>query len=197
MITKNFDVMQRTMIFGRVWPTGISNRNNITETHYLQDDNTVARHTAGSFESYAFPTGYASRFTQSFVIQMALGEQTSYDEVIAAENYYDYKLTHQINALTASITNSPSELTMLTENGINYLRINHLFTNTTGSTKIIREIGIIAGAICDDGTSPSSPGYFLIYRKVLPQYQTLEANGTLTVDLKIPLTELAPNKPSA
>lgn len=205
MITKNFDAMMKTWVFGRIWPTGISNVNNLTETHYQEDNNTVTKYSYitanvnnGRLQSYAMPTGYQTgNGTKSSLYYLVLGEKTSNDEVLPAENYYDYTLTHlpSHTSLYSTLPNT-NDVSFITENGVSYLKVNHMFTNTSGSTKIIGEIGLFIQAYIDMYNS-STPGTLLIYRKVLPQQQTVAANGTLTVDLKIPLTSLTPNKPSA
>lgn len=193
MITKNFDAMMRTITFGRIWPEGISNTSNLTETHYLQDNNTVVKAyypPTYNIQPYAQPTNAVNFGTMKYI---QLGEQTSADEVIPAENYYDYSLTHKISS-TDWTTLSAGEVTFITENNVDYLRIKHTFNNTSSKTYLVREIGIIAQVNMESWTTNN--GRLLLYRKVLPNYQTWEPNGNLIVDLKIPLTELAPNKPT-
>lgn len=205
MITKNFDSIQRSLIFGRIWPTGITNESNLTEEHYLQDNNTVVKQssptnatTTPRLRSYASPTGYRYYYgAYSCFSYLTLGVQNSVDEEIAEENYYDYKMTHLWTYAPLNATPSESmKLEYYTENGINYLHISKMFTNTSGETKLVREIGLYMN-VWMDPTTATSVDNLLIYRKVLPNYVEVAPNGTYTVDIKIPMTELAPNKPAA
>ena len=196
MILKNFDSIQRTAIFGRIWPTGISSVSNLTETHYKQDNNTVVRLQSGNsyqYQSYAQFYKQSSASPYSNLYGLFLGEQTSTDEVIAPEDYYDYQLTHPLWS-TYFAQNSSNEVKYYTDNGINYLHITHTFTNTGTTSKLIREIGLSINALMDNYTSGN---HVIVYRKVLPTYVEVAPQGNYIVDIKIPVTELAPNKPSA
>ena len=204
MITKNFDAIQRTLIFGRIWPTGITKESNLTEEHYLQDNNTVVKVSSPTsttytprLRSYASATGYRLKYgAKSCISYLSLGVQNSIDEEITPESYYDYQMTHLWTS--APLTATPSESIQVeyyTENGINYLHISRMFTNTSGETKLVREIGVYMTVWIDPSTE-SSCDYLLIYRKVLPNYVEVAPNGTYSVDIKIPMTELAPNKPA-
>lgn len=193
MITKNYDIITKSLLFGKVYPAGKTSASQLTEEDYLDTSNTVTRNINGDFEPFGVPQ-LDSPYSYTFVRAVVLGTQATPDETFEPESYFDYKLLHPGIYYTPSNGSYKQYIKKKTENGIDYWNITYTFTNNTSENMLVREIGIYTRLFGD-----RSSGYnysALIYRKLLPTYVTVEPNGTYTIDLSIPITNLNPNKPS-
>ena len=193
MITKNFDCIPKSLLFGKVYPAGKTSYSQLTEDDYQDVSNTVMRDVNGYYQPFGVPQ-LTSPYSYTFVRAVVLGTQETPDETFAPESYFDYKLLHPGIYYTPSNGNYKDHVRKKTENGIDYWNITYTFNNDTSENMLVREIGVYSRVYGDqyDGHNAS----ILIYRKLLPTYVTVEPNGTYTIDLNIPITNLNPNKPN-
>lgn len=192
MITKNYDSIPKSLLFGKVYPAGKTSHSQLTEEDYLDVSNTVMRDINGGYQPFGTPQ-LDSPYSYTFVRAVVLGTQATEDETFAPESYFDYKLLHPALTYTPS-GNYKDHIKKKTENGIDYWNINYTFTNNTSNNMLVREIGIYTRVWGDNYSGYNAS--VLIYRKLLPTYVTVEPNGTYTIDLNIPITNINPNKPS-
>ena len=193
MITKNFDSIPKSLLFGKVYPAGKTSYSQLTEEDYLDVSNTVMRNINGGYEVFGVPQ-LNSPYSYTMVNAVVLGTQATENETFEPESYFDYKLLHPGLTFTTSVGNYKDCVKKKTENGIDYWNITYTFNNNTSENMLVREIGVYVRLYGD-----RSSGYnysALIYRKLLPTYVTVEPNGTYTIDLNIPITNLNPNKPA-
>lgn len=192
MITKNYDSIPKSLLFGNVYPAGKTSYTQLTEDDYLDVSNTVMRDINGNYQPFGTPQ-LDSPASYTFVKAVVLGTQATEDEVFAPESYFDYKLAHPGMYYTPSNANYKQHIMKKTENSIDYWNITYTFTNNTSENMLVREIGIYTRVYGDQYSGYNAS--VLIYRKLLPTYVTVEPNGTYTIDLNIPITNLNPNKP--
>ena len=193
MITKNFDSITKSLLFGKVYPAGKTSVSQLTDDDYKDVSNSVMRDINGGYQAFGTPQ-LDSPYSYTFVKAVVLGTQTTEDETFEPESYFDYKLSHPGLTYTPSGTNYKDHIKKKTENGIDYWNINYTYSNNTSENMLVREIGVYV-RVWGEGYS----GYnysALIYRKLLPTYVTVEPNGTYTIDLNIPITNINPNKPA-
>ena len=193
MITKNFDSITKSLLFGKVYPAGKTSASQLTDNDYKDVSNTVMRNINGNYEVFGQPD-ITSPVAAPFIKAVVLGTQTSEDETFEPESYFDYKLSHPGLNYTPSSANYKDHIKKKTENGIDYWNITYTFNNNTSENMLVREIGMYVRLYGDqyNGYNYSA----LIYRKLLPTYVTVEPNGTYTIDLNIPITNINPNNPN-
>lgn len=194
MITKNYDNITKSLLFGKVYPAGKTSASQLTEADYLDVSNTVMRDINGAYQPFGTPQ-LDSPYSYTFVRAVVLGTQATEDETFAPESYFDYKLLHPGIYYSPNNANYLQHIKKKTENGIDYWNITYTFTNDTSENMLVREIGIYSRIWGDEYSGHNTS--VLIYRKLLPTYVTVEPNGTYTIDLNIPITNLNPNKPAA
>ena len=193
MITKNFDSIPKSLLFGKVYPAGKTSYSQLTEDDYLDVSNTVMRDINGAYLPFGVPQ-LNSPYSFTFVRAVTLGTQATEDETFEPESYFDYKLLHPGLYYTPGINDYKNHIRKKTENGIDYWNITYTFNNNTNENMLVREIGVYTRVYGDEYNGHNTS--VLIYRKLLPTYVTVEPNGTYTIDLNIPITNLNPNKPA-
>ena len=193
MITKNYDSITKSLLFGKVYPAGKTSSSQLTDDDYKDVSNSVIRNINGGYEVFGQPE-ITSPVAAPFVKAVVLGTQTSENETFEPESYFDYKLSHPGLTYTPNGSTYKDHIKKKTENGIDYWNITYTYSNDTSENMLVREIGIYVRLYGDqyNGYNYSA----LIYRKLLPTYVTVEPNGTYTIDLNIPITNINPNKPA-
>ena len=193
MITKNYDSISKSLLFGKVYPAGKTSDSELTDADYLDVSNAVMRDINGIYQAYGTPQ-FSSTGSYTFVRAVVLGTQATENETFEPESYFDYKLLHPGLSYTPTVNNYKDHIKKKTENGIDYWNITYTYSNNTSENMLVREIGIYVRVNGDEYNGANTS--VLIYRKLLPTYVTVEPNGTYTIDLNIPITNINPNKPN-